>query len=237
MIPFLKVLLFVVLSLVGLLTAGFVYLRYKFSHPSLPKVKAEGIRIACVGDSITQGMGVKNPERNSYPALLQELLGNTYQVLNYGHSARTLVKSGDYPYWSSVCFAASREANPSVVLIMLGTNDSKSRNWNAAEYEQQLSEFVETYRILPEHPRVYLLTPCATFVLEGKKKVVYGVDNRVIEKEILPIVMRVAGIGTLPVIDIYSATQDHPEYFVDGVHPNLDGAHAIADTVFAALSQ
>lgn len=42
------------------------------------------IRVACIGDSVTKGMGLENPESQSYLAQLQSLLESTYQVENFG---------------------------------------------------------------------------------------------------------------------------------------------------------
>ena len=39
------------------------------------------IRVACVGDSITYGAGIREPE-STYPMRLAELLGNKYEVQN-----------------------------------------------------------------------------------------------------------------------------------------------------------
>lgn len=36
------------------------------------------IRIACLGDSITAGYGLSDPLNNSYPAVLQQLLGGQF---------------------------------------------------------------------------------------------------------------------------------------------------------------
>ena len=58
---------------------------------------AEPIKVACVGDSITQGSGAQKGK--SYPAQLQGLLGEGYLVGNFGVSGRTLLKKGDFPYW------------------------------------------------------------------------------------------------------------------------------------------
>lgn len=225
---FLTTILFIFLGLVALLAIGFAYLVYKFNHPTIPKVKSRGIRIACVGDSITQGA-------RSYPSFLQALLGEDYQVLNYGHSGRTLVKKGDNPYWKSALFQPSREASPAFVLVMLGTNDSKPQNWSAPDFEEQLHELLEIYRGLPCQPEVYLLTPPAVFFRKGKKEAIFKVDPMVMENEIVPIVRRVAGQTASPLVEIFSATQGHPEYFSEGVHPNAAGSKVIAGIVYAAL--
>ncbi len=233
----LQIILIILASLIIIAALTVAYLWYWTSK--LPKVKANGIRVACVGDSITQGMGVmfNTPDKNSYPALLQEMLGSKYQVLNYGHSGRTLLTSGDQPYRKSHFFTASLKSDPAIVLIMLGTNDSKPHNWNAPEYERELAEFVEIYKNLPNCSAVYLLIPPAAFISKGKKEVAFKISDVVIEKEIVSTVQKIAKKMNAPLIDIFSATRNHPEYFPDGVHPNALGNKAIAETIYAVLGK
>jgi len=42
------------------------------------------IKVACIGDSITSGFTLLNPRRDSYPSLLQNMLGDGYEVRNFG---------------------------------------------------------------------------------------------------------------------------------------------------------
>ena len=58
----------------------------------------EKIRVACVGNSITYGSGIKNRDKDSYPAQLQALLGDEYEVVNFGRGGRTGLSNGDRPY-------------------------------------------------------------------------------------------------------------------------------------------
>jgi lysophospholipase L1-like esterase len=51
------------------------------------------IKVACIGASITYGATIENREQNSYPAQLQKMLGNNYQVTNYGVSGTTMLKN------------------------------------------------------------------------------------------------------------------------------------------------
>lgn len=232
-----QVALIVLIILAGVVALAYTYLNHLFN--TVPEPKAGGIRVACVGDSITQGMGVMFDQmsRNSYPALLQAMLGDRYQVLNYGHSSRTLLVDGDYPYLRSPFYAASIKSDPAVVLIMLGTNDSKPPNWNALEYERQLAALVDTYKKLASHPSVHLLIPPPAYVKKGKKEVAFKIQGAVIEHEIAPIVKRVAHETQTALVDLFTAMQDHPEYFPDGVHPNAAGNRAIARTVYRVLTQ
>ncbi|MCB9421731.1 MAG: hypothetical protein H6667_18165 [Ardenticatenaceae bacterium] len=235
------------LTVIGYVLAGiivaaglaFLHLRHWLDHPPLPKIRRDGVRVACIGDSITHGGGglfFKDPNKSGYAPYLQEMFGEKYLALNYGHNGRTLLQSGDYPYRQSLMFTASQNSDPAIVLIMLGTNDSKPHNWNAEEYERELAEFVQIYKSLPGNPTTYLMVPPAAFVRKGKKEVVFDIRDTIIENEIVPIVKRVAEQIEAPLIDMFSATQDHPEYFQDGVHPNKLGSKALAKTIFEVLN-
>ena len=91
---------------------------------SLPILHAaDPIRVACVGDSITQGAGAG--AGMSYPSQLQTLLGEQYKVGNFGVSGRTLMQKGDHPYRKEGKYQQALEMLPQMVVIMLGTNDSK----------------------------------------------------------------------------------------------------------------
>src|SRR5579871_239964 len=85
------------------------------------------VKLACVGDSITAGVGA-SPGK-SYPDQLQALLGPKWQVKNFGVSGRTLLRQGDYPWWKESAYKDSHDFQPDAVVIMLGTNDTKPQNW------------------------------------------------------------------------------------------------------------
>lgn len=205
---------------------------------SVQKKLDQKIKIACIGDSITYGSGVLPTRgKDSYPAKLGHLLGDGYKIFNYGLRGRTLLNEGDQPYREEKFFAQSQKVEPDIVLIMLGTNDSKPYNWNAEAYQRELEDFVVLYKELPNQPKVYLMTCCAAFCAKGKDEVAYNVDKSVIEDEILDIIKRVGKQCQIPVIDIYEATKEHPEYFIDGVHPNAEGNQVIAQTVYSSLKK
>jgi lysophospholipase L1-like esterase len=83
-------------------------------------------RVACVGNSITEGYGIWDQKK--YPEHLQEMLGNDYNVQNFGVSSMTFANKGPddrMSYWNTDKFKAALEFNPEIVVIELGTNDSK----------------------------------------------------------------------------------------------------------------
>ena len=91
--------------------------------------RKDAVRVACVGNSITYGAGIKNRSHDSYPSVLGRLLGDKYWVKNFGVSARTMLNKGDRPYMKEQAYQQALAFNPNIVVIKLGTNDSKSFNW------------------------------------------------------------------------------------------------------------
>ena len=87
------------------------------------------VKIACIGNSITYGAFIPNREKNSYPAQLQAYLGKDYEVRNFGVSGSTLLSKGDFPYINTHAYMDSQKFLPDIVLIKLGTNDTKPQNW------------------------------------------------------------------------------------------------------------
>lgn len=193
---------------------------------------AKKVRIACVGDSITYGAGVEKREENSYPVVLERLLAGKATVVNAGRSGATLLKAGDLPYWTTPEFAAAKDAAPQIVVIMLGTNDTKPQNWDAhkGEYAADLTALIDTFRKLPSKPEVWLCLPPPAYQEQ------WGIRPAVIRDEVLPLVTKVAKENSVPTIDVFAALSNHPELFPDSIHPNAAGAEVLAKTVHTALT-
>ena len=109
--------------------------------------KPDAIRVACIGNSITEGFGIDMCGAYGYPAELQKILGKDYWVKNFGVSARTMLNKGDYPYMNELAWQDAQAFKPDVVIIKLGTNDSKPENWQyGAEFRQDLEQMILTLR-------------------------------------------------------------------------------------------
>ena len=211
-------------------------------HP-LKKPKDGQIRVACVGDSVTYGFGIPHFNSNSYPAALQKLLGDGYCVNNYGYSGRTACLLGDRPYRTESLCTKSREFAPDIVVILLGANDSKTFNWSAEiggeqvypkQFEEDLTELIDTYRSLPSGPKIYLATLLPAYP-DSSGNVRYEIQPDVIRDEIQPIIRQIASDTSTDLIDLYPVFDGKTELFSDGLHPTAEGAALLAQTVFDAI--
>lgn len=189
---------------------------------------AEPIKVACVGDSITQGAGAKSGQ--SYPSQLQALLGDGYKVGNFGVSGRTLLKKGDFPYWKEKKYQDALAMEPAIVVIMLGTNDTKPQNWKfEAEFDADYRELVKSFQALKSKPKVFV---CRPVPVPGQGN--YGINEENIQKEI-PRVDALAKELGCGVIDMYAALEKFPEMLPDRVHPNTAGAAEMAKAAAKAI--
>ena len=232
-------------ALIGLGTAAAALCVYgkkiadSMENPPVTEPDPEKIRIACIGDSITYGAGVMfgGREKKVWTTRLNDLLGEDYQVLNYGISGATLQREGDKSYRDFPHLEKAKEAGASCCLLMLGTNDSKPYNWDAERYEAQLSEWIAELKEGGEDLRLILMTPPYTCPAKGRKEVAFDISNEVIRDEIRPTVLRAAEDNHLQVIDLYAFTEGHGEWLADGVHPNKMGNQKIAEQVYAQIRQ
>ena len=196
----------------------------------------ERIRVTCVGDSLTYGSGViKTREMDSYPAQLQKKLGTSHLVTNYGLRNATASADGDVPYVESAPYKKSLTSKPDIVLLMLGTNDSKTYNWDAASYEEGIRSLVQTYKGLDTNPTVYLMLSPYCYALDGSDIAEYQVQPKVVAGEISDIVKKVAKEEGVDVIDLYSVTVDKQERYRDGIHFDAEGYKIIADTIYNVI--
>ncbi len=187
------------------------------------------IRIACVGDSITEGTCINWQSTNSYPTQLDSLLGDGYEVMNFGRAATTMMKNGDFPYWSAKEFTNTMRFHPDFIIIKLGTNDSKSHQWNAESFKASYQEMIDVYSSLTPKPIIKLCTPAP--VVEDR----WGITDSVVVNGVIPIVKELAKSNSLEIIDINDALMSHKDLFADGVHPTKEGALIIASEVAKSI--
>ncbi len=200
------------------------------------------VRVACVGDSITFGMGIIDREHDSYPACLGRWLGTGFDVRNFGRNAATLLHKGDLPYIKQEQYADALAFKPDVVVIILGTNDSKhpgsdsldttnvANNWqNKADYVPDYEALIAAFRQANPAAKIWIGCPPPCF--PGR----WGISNRTIHDEIIPLVYQVAAETHVKVINLYAAFSGRKDLFPDTVHPNAAGAKLMASVIYTDI--
>jgi len=235
-----RIVLAAALAVVILLGAGFAYL-YMNGLSGMRKgdeAQPGQIKVACVGDSITYGHGVSNWPENQYPVVLGKLLGDGFHVSNFGVSGATAQADGDQPYSRTEVYRKSLDYGGDILIFMIGSNDSKPENWHGSEaFETQYLELLDSYLTGSEPPTVYLCTPAAAFYRNSENSGPAGYDIQPdVVDEIAQIAERIAAERGYTLVDIHTLTGAHPEWFVkDGIHPDQDGAAAIAEELYRAI--
>lgn len=187
------------------------------------------IKVACIGNSITAGSGVKD-KNNTYPKQLQKMLGDGYEVRNFGISGRTLLRNGDRPYWKEKAFEDVKTFEPDIIIIKLGTNDSKPQNWKYAnEFEKDYTDFIDTFKALASQPKIWLCYPVPVV------KDNFGIRDSIVKGEVIPKIKKVANAEKLKTINLYKSLKGFDKHIPDGVHPDDVGAEQIARTVYKAI--
>jgi len=189
------------------------------------------VKVACVGDSITAGYALADPAHDAYPSQLARLLGDSYEVRNFGESGASLMDAGGYPYCKRQRHDEALAWGADVVVIALGTNDTKQEN-----IAVHPDSFLPSYHGLIARLRV--ANPAAKFVLclpspafpEGM-----GISNQILEAQILPLIRQVAAEEKLTLLDLHTPLADAAEHFPDKIHPDAVAAGRIARLVYGEV--
>ena len=179
-----------------------------------------------VGNSITEGWH-GNP---SYVPPLQKLLGTNYIVLNEGRSGATALKKGDVPYWTQSVFSQTIKSNADVITIMLGTNDTKSKNWDSygSEFKSDYAALIDTLKSANKNAQIFPVIPPSVCIDN------YGIRNSIL-KLVISIIKEVAKEKGLTTIDVNTPLLSSCSSFADGVHPNAVGADTIASVLSRSI--
>lgn len=189
------------------------------------------VKVACIGDSITEGTCIDWQCDNSYPAQLDSLLGDGYSVMNFGRAATTMMKDGDFPYWSAKELRNALNYRADIAVIMHGTNDEKAFQWNPDKYAASYQAMIDTLLAVNPATRIILCLPIP--VAEEK----WDMTDSCIVHGVHPVVRDLAEKNGLELVDMYKVMDPHRDLYADGVHPTREGAGLMAAAVAKAITQ
>ena len=201
---------------------------------SFTAVVGQRIKVACVGNSVTYGYGLPNPATDAYPAQLQKLLGDTFDVRNFGRNGATLMHGSGTTYrLQNECKRALAFA-PDYVVIDLGLNDVDPMNWtpNDTAFTRDYRELIDAFRRVNPRCRIWIchMTPIAY----DYPNYFHGLRERyaMIRQKIAD-VARETGSS---LIDLREPFRHRLDLLFDGLHPNAEGARLLAATIGEALT-
>jgi sialate O-acetylesterase len=190
-----------------------------------------GLKVSCLGDSITYGFKLADPVRESYPARLAGLSHGSWHVFNCGHNGATVLQQGNLPVTEQDEYQKAVDSRPDVIVVMLGTNDTKNINWkHIKNFESDYISLIKKLQGLPSTPRVLICSIPPVFndypngITAGHEEKINGFIQNI-----------VAATG-VEFVDVYSALVGKPTRFIDGVHPNAWGTEIIATLVYTKIS-
>lgn len=192
------------------------------------------IKVACIGNSITYGYGLPDRATQSYPVQLQKMLGESYQVENFGKSGATLLNKGHRPYMQQDEYHRAIDFAGDIVVIHLGINDTDPRDWPDYRdfFVKDYIALIDSFRVANPEARIMIarLTPIADRhprFLSGTRDW-HGEMQLAIEN-----VARYAGVQ---LIDFHKPLYPYPFMLTDAVHPDPEGAFVLAQTVYSAIT-
>ena len=206
------------------------------------------LKVACVGDSITFGLGIQKAQ-DKYPEQLQGILGDKFEVGRFGNSAKTAARVKD-----GVWFGLQREHRQALdfkadlYISNLGINDTNRGTWDTEKVFADYAELIHAWRG-PQGATIMLWTRLAPDFrsvdrapgFPGNVNPAFDfplneMDTATRRPEMEAVCARLAKQLHCHAIDMYSPLVNHPENTIgDGLHPNPAGAKIIAQETAKAI--
>ncbi len=207
-------------------------------------------KVACIGNSVTYGYTHENPVETSYPSRLQQLLGDDYEVRNFGHSGATLLSKGHRPYIQQKAYTDALAFAPDMAIIHLGLNDTDPRNWPnfRDEFVGDYLALIDTLRAINPKVKIWIcrMTPIFNHHPRFKSgtrdwywQIQHSIEHQVLQLAAPQLQDATECRDKLPqvqLIDLQAPLYNRPDLFHDYLHPNPQGALIIANTVYSAIT-
>ncbi len=214
----------------------------------------EKTSIICIGDSITEGFGISEPSA-TYPALLQEFLGEDVTVFNEGACCSCVTmteldgRTCGLPYVLQPEYDEALSIAGDIYVIMLGTNDAQDgmhdtediqdpyNNLISCEpvFETCYQYIIDGIRQVSPNALIYLVTPVPV------RNCIWRKHQESYLLRLLPHIRALAEKNNLQLIDLHEefsklgAEELDTMYQADGLHPNQSGVFMIASAIAYVL--
>ncbi len=200
------------------------------------------VKMACIGNSITAGVydyGKKDQQvsyATQFGNLMNEVYGDTLEILNAGVSGRTMTKHGPQPIWIEPAFKKALDFKPDICLIALGTNDSKPNLYDLVqkEFYSDYQAMIDTFRCI--NPNITFVVCLPPPIFEGHPYSPESPHNdTLLVNYTIPLIDSIAQNNHLAVVDFHTPFVDSIQYFTDHLHPNVEGHQKMGKILFDAF--
>ncbi|MBO5797046.1 MAG: hypothetical protein J6R77_01735, partial [Clostridia bacterium] len=191
------------------------------------------LKIACVGDSLTEGT-----KGHSYVKNLQNMLGGTCEVRNFGYPGTSVTSKQDLSYFGSSYHQNSLAYKADVVLICIGANDSQPGIWGKNTFKQDYKDIIESYMNQGNDPLILVATGGYCELPDGKNQMIWGHSDERMEKQVQPTQNAVVDELGLTRLDLRAVVKPNADAYIDGedgVHYTAAGYEAMAKLFYDAL--
>ena len=210
------------------------------------------IRVACIGDSITWGYAMTNRVVECYPAQLQRMLGDGYEVLNCGDPGAGAyldpkVPAGKWcphPWRKGVAAARAYAFGPDIVVSNLGINDcSPYMGERGAEgsipvekglFRRQYVDLLTDFGTGERAPKFIVWTRLGP---TGKGHSLKGKPNAALMEEDLKAVAAAVHATPLDMLTPLQPLVETAHFAADGIHPEGGAQRVIAEATARAIRQ
>lgn len=209
-------------------------------------VKAQNVRIACIGNSITFGARLDNPDIESYPAVLAQMLKANdylnYEIKNFGIGGATILRFGTPNLWRLLDSLPAFV--PDIVVIKAGTNETVGKprlNWeHIDEFEKDYSEYIAEIRKVNPNCKVIICSPLDMVIQTEElspERITDLTGRRPRILELRKRIKKIANTENTYFLDLTSPFKGKANLMTkkDGVHPNKDGYQYLASLVYDYL--
>ena len=211
-------------SLVGLAPNSVVYVRtFNNGFHSGWAFKSDIIKVGCVGDSNTYGAEATDRSQYAWPVQIRSMLGNKYETRNFGVNGALMMNHLNDAWKNKTAYSDNKSYDPDIIVIALGTNDSKDGYWDAVKFKNSYIDLINEFKNYSAEPEIYMAIPIRAYSSS------WSINDQTIREQVIPTMKEISKEKGLPLIDLYSVTNNMANLMAtDGIHPRDEGLRIIA---------
>ncbi len=192
--------------------------------------KSDIVKVGCVGDSNTYGAEATDRSRYAWPIQIRDMLGDKYETRNFGVNGALMMNHLNDAWKNKTAYSDNKAYDPDIIVIALGTNDSKDGYWDAVKFKNSYIDLINEFKSYSAEPEIYMAIPIRAY------SSTWSINDQTIREQVIPAMKEVAREKGLPLIDLYAVTNNIASLMAsDGIHPRDEGlrimARKIADII------